>query len=135
MISQILAQAFNGFSFMDLPFLLIQLSTSGLLAYLVRIIWRRKGIESSEEDLLKYLIPMQIILTLIAIYSIKSPWMIVLFGFVAIFPLIGSSILTYRSRIFYMIVVGIAFGCGAGNFIVTCFVISFLILPLLYILK
>lgn len=135
MIKQLISQALNGFSLVDLPFLILQLSVSAFLAIILRMIWQKKHSNSENDVLLKYLVPLQIILTLVAIFSLQSPWMIVLFGFIAIMPLLGSSNLEAKTKVFYTIVVVLAFGCGAANLFVTSLIILLVIIPLLYLIK
>lgn len=136
MIKQLISQALNGFSLVDLPFLLLQLSVSAFLAIILRQIWLKKHSTNVEESgLLKYLLPLQVILTLMAIFSLQSPWMIVLFGFLAIMPLLGNNNTDTKTKVFYMTIVAVAFGCGAANLMVTSIVIIFVIIPLLYLIK
>ncbi len=135
MLKQLIAQSLNGFSVKDLPFLFLQLTVSALLAAMVRYYWRKGTDDSQEKNLFSYLLPIQIVLTSVAVFSLKSPWMIVLFGFIALIPVIGSHFLTMRSKIFYLICVFIAFGCGASNLAVTALVTIFLILPCLHFIK
>lgn len=135
MLKQLIAQSLNGFSPKDLPFLLLQLSISALLAAIIRIYWRKGTEETQEKYLLAYLLPVQIVLTSIAIFSLKSPWMIVLFGFITLIPVIGSQFLSMKSKVFYLLCVFIAFGCGASNLAVTVTVTILLILPCLHLIK
>lgn len=135
MLKQLIAQSLNGFSAKDLPFLFLQLSISALMAATVRYYWRKGMYDVQEKNLLMYLLPVQIVLTSVAIFSLKSPWMIVLFGFIALIPVIGSQSLTMRSKVFYLLCVFIAFGCGASNLAITVIVTILLILPCLHFIK
>jgi hypothetical protein len=133
MLKQLVAQSLNGFSTLDIPFLILQLSTSALLAFIIRVYWRKAELTDEEKKFLIYLIPLQIALTTLAIFSLQSPWIIVLFGIVTLFPLLGNISVSLRSRFFYMLCVFIAFGCGAANLAVTSLIVICLIIPLLFI--
>jgi hypothetical protein len=135
MLKQLIAQSLNGFSSKDLPFLFLQLSVSALLAVLIRYYWRKGTEDTQELNLLKYLLPVQMVLTVIAIFSLKSPWMIVLFGFIAMIPVIGSHSPGIRAKVFYLLCVFIAFGCGVSNLVVTTLVTVLLVLPVLHFAK
>lgn len=135
MLKQLIAQSLNGFSMKDLPFLFLQLSVSALLAAIIRFYWKKGAEDTQERSLLVYLLPIQMILTVIAIFSLKSPWMIVLFGFIALIPLTGSQSPGMRAKVFYLLCVFIAFGCGASNLVVTTFVTVLLIIPVLHFVK
>jgi hypothetical protein len=135
MLKQLIAQSLNGFSTKDLPFLFLQLSVSALLAAIIRFYWRKGANDAQEQKLIDYLLPVQIVLTTVALFSLKSPWMIVLFGFIALIPVIGSQFLTIKSKVFYLLCVFIAFGCGSSNLTVTSLVTILLILPCLHFIK
>lgn len=132
MFNQIAALSLNGFSLKDVPFLLMQLSVSALLAIVIRYFWRKQNLSTNESSFLKYLMPVQIILTTLAVFSHQSPWMVVLFGLLSLIPLLGTEGFSLRSKAFYLMIVFIAFGCGAANLFVTGIVTVFLIVPSLY---
>lgn len=134
MINQLISQAFNGFSLLDLPFLIIQLTTSSILAIIVRFFWL-KNIEEEERIFLKFLVPFQLVLTLMALFSLRSPWIIVLFGILSLLPLIGKNNFGYRSKVFYTLIVFISFGIGGGYFVVTILSLVVFIFPIILILK
>lgn len=136
MIKQLISQALNGFSLIDLPFLVLQLSVSAFLVIILRQIWLKKHAPKDEEKgLFKYILPLQIVLTLVAVFSLQAPWIIVLFGFMAIIPFLGNNNVDTKTKIFYMLVVAIAFGCGSANVVVTSIVFLIIIFPLLYLNK
>jgi hypothetical protein len=135
MLKQLIAQSLNGFSFKDIPFLLLQISVSSILVIIVRYYWRKSIQDENETRFLNFLVPIQIALTAISIYSIKSPWIVVLFGFIALIPLLGNYSFALKSKAFYLICVFIAFGCGGPNLFVTSFLTIFVIIPCLHIYK
>ena len=57
--------------------------------------------------------------------------LVVLFGLLALIPVLGQQSFSMRSKVFYLICVFIALGCGAANLAVTCLVTVLLILPCL----
>ena len=135
MLKQLLAQATMGFSITDLPILFLQLSISALLAILIRHFWKKGNVESNEFHFLNYLVPMQVIFTTIAIFSLKTPWILVLFGLLALIPVIGNDGFSLRSKVFYLTCIFVAFGCGAANLFVTTTVTLLLVLPCMYFYK
>lgn len=135
MLKQLLAQATMGFSITDLPILFLQLSISALLAILIRNFWKKGNVEPNEIYFLNYLVPIQVIFTTIAIFSLKTPWILVLFGLLALIPVIGNDGFSLRSKVFYLTCIFIAFGCGAANLFVTTMVTLFLLLPCMYFYK
>ena len=135
MLKQLLAQATMGFSITDLPILFLQLSVSALLAILIRHFWKIGNVEPNEYHFLNYLVPMQVVFTTIAIFSLKTPWILVLFGLLALIPVNGNDGFSLRSKVFYLTCIFIAFGCGAANLFVTTMVTLFLILPCMYFYK
>lgn len=135
MLKQLIAQSLNGFSIKDLPFLFLQLSLSALLVAIIRIYWRKGLNDPQELSFLKYLLPFQLVLTSIAVFSFNSPWITVLFGLLALVPVLGAQSFSLRSKIFYLIAVFIAFGCGGANLAVTVLITLVLILPCLHFYK
>lgn len=135
MLKQLLAQATMGFSITDLPILFLQLSISALLAILIRHFWMKGNVESNEFHFLNYLVPLQVIFTTIAIFSLKTPWILVLFGLLALIPVIGNDGFSLRSKVFYLSCIFVAFGCGAANLFVTTMVTLLLVLPCMYFYK
>jgi len=135
MLKQLLAQSMMGFSMRDLPLLFLQLSISTLLAILIRYFWKKGSDSKDELSFLNYLFPLQIIFTTIAIFSLRSPWILVLFGLLALIPIIGNSGFSLRSKVFYLSCIFIAFGCGASNLFVTTLVTIVFILPSMYFYK
>ncbi len=135
MLKQLLAQLTMGFSITDLPILFLQLSISALLAILIRNFWKKGNVESNEFHFLNYLVPMQVIFTTIAIFSLKTPWILVLFGLLALIPVIGNDGFSLRSKVFYLTCIFVAFGCGAANLFLTTMVTLFLVLPCMYFYK
>lgn len=135
MIKQLIAQSLNGFSIKDLPFLFLQLSVSAILVLIIRSYWR-KGINDPHElSFLKFLVPFHLVLTTIAVFSINSPWITILFGLLALIPVLGTQSFSLRSKAFYMISIFIAFGCGGANLIVTVLTTIVLIIPCLHFYK
>ena len=135
MLKQLLAQLTMGFSITDLPILFLQLSISALLAILIRNFWKKGNVESNEFHFLNYLVPMQVIFTTIAIFSLKTPWILVLFGLLALIPVIGNDGFSLRSKVFYLTCIFVALGCGAANLFLTTMVTLFLVLPCMYFYK
>lgn len=130
-MKQLVFQILGGFSMKDIPFLLLQLTISSLLVWIIRVYWRKRELPDEEKEFLKYLIPLQIIFTTLAIFSLRSPWMIIFLGIVSLVPVLGTTTLSLRSKFFYLLSVFIAFGCGAANIIVTALVTFFLAVPVL----
>lgn len=130
-MKQLVFQILGGFSMKDIPFLLLQLTISSLLVWIIRVYWRKRELPDEEKEFLKYLIPLQIIFTTLAIFSLRSPWMIIFLGIVSLVPVLGTTTLSLRSKFFYLLSVFIAFGCGAANIIVTALVTFFLVVPVL----
>jgi hypothetical protein len=135
MFKQIIAQSLNGFSIKDIPFLLLQISVSSILVIIIRIYWRKTIKDEIEKYFLTYLVPFQIALTTLSVFSIKSPWVVVLFGLISLIPVLGGNSLSLKSKFFYLLCVFIAFGCGSVNLAVTSLVTLLLIIPLLHFKK
>lgn len=132
MFQQIVFKSLNGFTLSDLSFLVFQMSVSIILSFCIRFYWKKGEVNESEKWMLYYLGPLQLALTGLAIFSNQSPWITVLFGLLSMFPLLGNSILSIRSRIFYLLCVFIAYGCGGANLAVTTLVILVFVLPILH---
>lgn len=132
MFQRILADAFGGFTPQDIPFLTIQLTSSAIIALVIRFFWLRETPGAEEEWLTRYLVVLQVVLTLIAVFALRSPWLAVLFGFFLLVLASAGEKLSIRSRILFLLCSGAAWGCGAGNLAVTGSVYVFLVFPLLY---
>ena len=135
MLKQIIVQSLNGFSMNDIPFLFLQLSVSALLAIAVRVYWKKGLANDEEKSLVKYLVPIQVLFTTMAVFSWKSPWIMVLFGLFTLVPIISTVGFSLRSKVFYLICIFIAFGCGAANLMVTLVITTIIILPCLHFYK
>lgn len=133
MMKQLFAQVLQGFTVKDLPFLLFQLALSAVLAWFIRFFWRKNELSDEESKFLDYLLPIQIVFTTIAIFSIKSPWISVLFGILSLIPLLGNNGFNLKSKVFYLICLFIAFGCGAANPAITGIVTVLMIIPVLFL--
>lgn len=133
MIKQLLSQSLNGFTLQDLPFLFVQIITSAILAWIIRVYWRRNILTNEEKSFLNYLIPFQIILTTIAVFSHQSPWMMIVFGLFALIPVLGNNGFNLLSRFYYTLIIFIALGCGAANLVVTVLITIILIIPFLHL--
>lgn len=119
----------------DLPFLFLQLSVSVLLILIIRSYWRKSLKDTHELSFLRYLVPFHLVLTAIAVFSINSPWIVVLFGLLTLIPVLGAQSFSLRSKVFYMISVFIAFGCGGANLVVTALIAMVFVIPCLHFYK
>lgn len=133
MMKQLFAQVLQGFTVKDLPFLIFQLALSAVLAWIIRYFWRKNELSDEETNFLDYLLPIQIVFTTIAIFSIKLPWITVLFGILSLIPLLGNTGFNLKSKVFYILCLFIAFGCGAANPAVTFCVTVLLVVPVLFL--
>lgn len=122
---------FNGFTMNDLPFLMVQLLAGAIVTWMLRLVWLKR-FSNDSNPLMQWIIPVNIVLTLLAVLSIKSPWIAVVFGLISL--IIGlSKDLSLTSRVFYLLVVVLSFGCGIGYVIIFVLIYILLLFPLLLI--